>query len=287
MTVIAANAGRYPVSAQCKALGVPRATYYRMAARPVAEKGPDPITGDVVAAWRDSDGEYGSPRIKRELAKKGICASRRRIKRIMAENGLVSAYTRARFKPQPSKPNEAPAPNILARSFDGRAPRTHIAGDLTYVRVGRKWCYVCLLVDLYNREIVGHAASARKDSDLVKAALATLRFPLTDIEVFHTDRGSEFGSAAIDEVLGVFGIERSLSRKGCPYDNAVVESCNKTLKATLVNRRSYATLDQLRRDLNRWVWRYNNVRMHSTLGYMSPVEFRRAGMSLPKSSKKV
>ena len=146
------------------------------------------------------------------------------------------------------------------------------------------WDCVCLPVDLYNREIVGHAAGERKTSDLVKSAFATLKFPLSDIEVLHTDRGGEFASAAIDEMLEVFGIERSLSRKGCPYDNAVIESCNKTLKATLIYRNAYGSLDQLRRSLNAWVWWYNNERIHSTLGYMSPVEFRMAGLSLQKSS---
>ena len=120
----------------------------------------------------------------------------------------------------------------------------------------------------------------RKTSDLVKSAFATLKFPLSDIEVLYTDRGGEFASAAIDEMLEVFGIERSLSRKGCPYDNAVIESCSKTLKATLIYRNAYGSLDQLRRSLNAWVWWYNNERIHSTLGYMSPVEFRMAGLSL-------
>ena len=83
-------------------------------------------------------------------------------------------------------------------------------------RDGGRWNYVCLLIDLYNREIVGHAAGERKTSDLVKSAFATLKFPLSDIEVLHTDRGGEFASTAIDEMLEVFGIERSLSRKGCP-----------------------------------------------------------------------
>lgn len=151
-------------------------------------------------------------------------------------------------------------------------------------RDGGRWNYVCLLVDLYNREIVGHAAGERKTSDLVKSAFATLKFPLSDIEVLYADRGGEFASAAIDEMLEVFGVERSLSRKGCPYDNAVIESCNKTLKATLIYRNAYGSLDQLRRSLNAWVWWYNNERIHSTLGYMSPVELGMAGLSLQKSS---
>ena len=127
---------------------------------------------------------------------------------------------------------------------------------------------------------MGHAASDRKDARLVKAAFATVPFPLFDIEVFHTDRGSEFGNAQIDELLEAFGIERSLSRRGCPYDNAVDESTNKILKAELVWRERFGALDELREKLTDYVWWYNNVRLHSKLGYMSPVEFREASLGL-------
>lgn len=152
--------------------------------------------------------------------------------------------------------------------------------DLTYVRVGSKWNYVCLLVDLHNREIVGHVASGRKDARLVKAAFATLGFPLTDIDVFHTDRGSEFANSDIDDLLEAFDIRRSLSRKGNPYDNAVIESTNRILKKGLIYRRAFSDLGQLRRELSSYVRWYNEERMHSTLGCMSPVEFRNAGLSL-------
>lgn len=157
---------------------------------------------------------------------------------------------------------------------------THIVSDLTYVRVGGKWNYVCLLVDLHNREIVGHAASGRKDARLVKAAFATLGFPPADIDVLRANRGSEFANPSIDDLLEAFDIRRSLSRKGNPYDNTVIESTNRILKKELIYRRAFTDLGQLRRELNSYVrWR-NEKRMHSTLGYMSPVEFRNAGLSL-------
>lgn len=127
----------------------------------------------------------------------------------MRENGLVSAYGRKRFKRHRDVPNGADVPNVAARRFGGRAPRTH----LTYVRVGGGWNCACLLVDLRNREIVVHSAGPRKDADLVRAAFATLELPMSDTKVFHTDRGSEFDNAKIDEMLDAFGIERSLSRK--------------------------------------------------------------------------
>ena len=199
-----------------------------MRSRPDRPAAPDPAAPAVVAAHAASKGRYGSRKIKASLERSGVTVSRRRVCRIMRENGLVSAYARKRFKVHPGAVNEADVPNVVARGFGGRAPRTHICSDLTYVRVGASWNYVCLLVDLYNREIVGHSAGPRKDARLVKSAFATLSFPISDIEVFHTDRGSEFDNAEIDLMLETFGIERSLSAKGCPYDNAVDESTQDT-----------------------------------------------------------
>ena len=282
---IAANEGRYPISAQCRLLGVARSTYYSMRSRADRPAAPDPAVPAVVAAHAASKGRYGSRKIKASLERSGVTVSRRRVCRIMRENGLVSAYGRKRFKVHPGAVNEADVPNVVARGFGGRAPRTHICSDLTYVRVGASWNYVCLLVDLYNREIVGHSAGPRKDARLVKSAFATLSFPISDIEVFHTDRGSEFDNAEIDLMLEAFGIERSLSAKGCPYDNAVDESTNRILKAELVHRETFGTTRELRAKLSDYVHWYNNFRIHSTLGYMSPVEFREAGLSLPESSK--
>lgn len=168
----------------------------------------------------------------------------------------------------------------MARGFRGRAPRTHACGDLTHARVGGGWNYACLLIDLRNREIVGHSAGPRKDADLVGSAFATLDFPISDIEVFHADRGSEFDNAKIDCPLDAFGVRRPLSKKGRPYDNAVDESTSKMLKAEFAHRESFANARELRVKLSDCVHRCNNFRIHSTLGYMSPVEFRKAGLAL-------
>ena len=111
-------------------------------------------------------------------------------------------------------------------------------------------------------------------------AFATLDFPLTDVQVFHTDRGGGFDDTRIDDLLDVFGIKRSLSRKGNPYDNAVVEPTNRLLKKELVYRNNYATIEQLRRDPDDCVWWSDNQRLHSTLGYRSPKEFTEQGLVL-------
>ena len=203
----------------------------------------------------------------------------------MRENGPVGAYGGKRFKAHPGAADEADVPNAVARGLGGRAPRTHICGDLACVRVGASWNYVRLLVDPCNREIVGHSAVPRRNARPVKSAFATLSFPISDIEVFHTDRGSEFDNAEIDLMLEAFGIERLLSAKGCPYDNAVDESTNGILKAELVHHEALDTTRELRAKLSGYAHRYDNFRIHSTPGYVSPVESREAGLSLPESSK--
>lgn len=280
MTVIAANAGRHPVSAQCEILGVPRSTCCAIRGRAEPAEASDPAAEEVAAALEESRGRCGARKIKAPLARMGIVLSRRRIGRIMKDKGLVSAYADTKFKPSRPSAGEVDVPNIVNRESDGRSPRTHVVSNLTYVRVGARWCYVCLLIDLHNREVVGHAAGERKDAGLVKSAFATLGFPLDGIEVFHTDRGLELNNATIDELPGVFGIKRSPSAKGCPYDSSADESADKMLKAGFVYRERFSTLRELQAKLSDYVNRYNNFRLHSTLGYMSPVEFRLAGLTL-------
>ena len=185
---------------------------------------------------------YGSRKIKASPGRPGVTVSRRRVCRIMRENGLVGAYGRKRSKVHPGAVNEADVPNVVARGLGGRAPRTHICGARTYVRVGASWNYVCLLVDPRNRGwIVGHSAGPGKDARPVKSAFATPSFPIPDIEVFHTDRGSEFDNAEIDLMLEAFGVERSPSAKGRPHDNAVDESTDGMPRAELVHRETFGT----------------------------------------------
>ena len=116
-----------------------------MVEHPEVERG-DPIAGDVRAIWRDSRQRYGARKIRAALARRGVTASRRRIGNIMRKGGMTSAYARRTFKPHKTGVNEAKLANLLDREFDGYEPRTHLASDLTYVRVGGGWAYVCLLI---------------------------------------------------------------------------------------------------------------------------------------------
>nr|WP_278764978.1 IS3 family transposase [Bifidobacterium catenulatum] len=259
--------------------GVPRSTCYWMTGRPGTER-VDPIAGDVRAVWRDSRGRHGARKIKAALERRGVTASRRRTGNIMREQGMTGAYARRRSEPHGTRADEAKLANLLDREFEGYAPHTHLASDLTYVRVGNGWAYVCLLAGLADRGIAGHSVGRTRDAGLVLGAFATLDFPLMDVQVFHTDRGSEFDNTRIDELLDVLGIKRSLSRKGNPYGNAVVESTNRLLRKELVYRNSYATIEQLRRGPDDCVWWSDDRRLHSTLGYRSPKEFTEQGLVL-------
>lgn len=268
----------------------PTATRHRRgvrssACRPRPAAVPARVEPDVLAVHAESEGGHGARKVKAPPGRRGVVASRRRISRIMGEDGLSSAYGRKRFRARPGKPNGAEPPSVLDRPFDGCAPRAHACSDLAYVRAGGSRCHVRLPVDPCNGEVAGRSAGSGKGAKLVKAAFATPGLPTSGIEVFHTDRGGESGNAEIGLMLGAFGIERLLSAKGCPYDNAVDESTNKIPKAEPVYRDGFSDLRDLQAKLSDYVHRHNDFRIHSTLGYMGPVGFRKAGLILSKPSK--
>lgn len=130
----------------------------------------------------------------------------------------------------------------MGRSFDERKRLEVVVSDLTYVRVQGRWCYVCIILDLHNREVIGYSAGPRKTKDLVYEALLRISYPLNLIDIYHTDRGKEFDNQLIEQALQTFGITRSLSRPGNPYDNAVMEAFNKILKKEFVRGRTFESL---------------------------------------------
>ncbi|WP_430606763.1 IS3 family transposase [Enterococcus sp. AZ170] len=269
--VIKDNRHKYPIAAMCRCLNVPRSTYYYEATR---KKEDVQLEQQIQTIFRKSRNSYGTRRIKEELEKLDKRVSRRRIAQKMTKLGLISTYTIAHFKPKKSQSNESAVKNVLNQKFTQETPLTTIVSDLTYVRVAGKWHYICTLVDLYNREIVGYSSGPRKDAELVKRAFQQVQRPLTDIQLFHTDRGNEFDNQLIDRVLEGFQIQRSLSKKGYPYDNAVAESLFKTLKVEFIYQYSFNSQEQLSRELFDYVHWYNTKHLHSTLNYQSPVAFR-------------
>ncbi len=255
----------------CDVLQLPRSTYYYEAkTRPNV----DPLMNEVTRIFHESRQTYGTRRIKQELQKLGHVVSRRRIGMMMNVQGLVSVYTVAQFRPHASKPNESNDRNELNRKFGQDEALAVVVSDLTYVRVDKKWHYICLFIDLFNRELIGYSTAEKKDAHLVYRALASIKADLNQIQMFHTDRGSEFKNQLIDDALKTFSIQRSLSMKGCPYDNAVAEATFKVIKTEFIKGRHYESLEELNRELSDYVHWFNHHRIHSTLGYTSPVTYK-------------
>lgn len=269
--MIRQNAHKYSVSALCRVLKVNRSTYYYEASPRQVN---DEIEKTIIKIFETNRRVYGTRKIKVELKKREMIVSRRRIGRLMKKNGLVSAYTVAKYKLHKKSCNESNIKNELNREFNKETPLEAVVSDLTFVRVGEKWHYVCLLLDLFNREIIGHSCGKSKDAALVYQAFASVKGSLQHIQMFHTDRGSEFKNQLIDEVITTFNIKRSLSLKGCPFDNAVAEATFKLVKTEFVRNQHFETIGQLRDELDNYVKWFNEKRIHSTLGYLSPLEYK-------------
>lgn len=256
----------------CDVLQLPRSTYYYEAK--IQDTNDEELTLLVTQIFHDSRQNYGTRKIKVELKKKGWIVSRRRIGRIMKEQGLVSKYTIAQYKPSKSTCNESNIANVLSREFDQEEELHVVVSDLTYVRVKQRWHYICILVDLFNREIIGYSSGPRKDAQLVHRAFSSVKYDLRKIKVFHTDRGNEFKNKLIDEALVTFKIQRSLSLKGSPYDNAVAEAMFKVIKTEFINGTYFDSQEELDLELFDYINWYNNLRIHGTLGYLSPMEYK-------------
>ena len=274
--MIRRNAHRYSISALCRCLGISRGSYYYESRQPKEET---LLEKAVQTAFEENRSLYGSRKLKKVLAGKDMTLSRRKICSIMKRLGLESAYTHRKYKHHHTKVNDSAAPNLLDRQFDHQDRLAAVVSDLTYVRVGTKWQYVCILLDLHNREIIGFSSGARKDAALVYSAFTSVKINLTQIQLFHTDRGGEFDNSLITDLLETFHIHRSLSLKGCPYDNAVAEATFKLIKTEFVNRRTFQTSEQLACELADYVHWFNNFRIHAALGYRSPRVFRQHSLS--------
>lgn len=199
----------------------------------------------------------------------------------MKDNFLFSSYQVAYYKPHPkkSKVNDAPIENIIDRNFLNRSYMEVLISDLTFIKIYNRTAYICFISDLFNREIVGYAVGYYKTPYLVLEAFKSIE-DLSSVKFFHTDRGSEFKNGEIDELLAKIGIKRSLSEPGCPYDNACAESLFRTAKIEFVKNRIFKSLDQVKIELFQFVWWYNQKRLHSSLGYLSPITYKKLSLGI-------
>lgn len=255
----------------CKTLKVSRALVYYERKNKREDKELEEL---IIKIFKESRNNYGSRKIKVKLQELGYQVSLRRIIKIMDLNGLVSNYTVKQFKVHKASCNEEEGENILNREFEREKQLDVVVSDLTYVNVAGKWNYICLILDLWNREIIGYAAGIHKDAKLVYKAFSKISYDLRKINIFHTDRGNEFKNKIIEELIETFGIKRSLSKKGCPYDNAVAEATYKIIKTEFAYNRRFSSFEELECELFDYVNWYNNIRIHGSLDYKTPVVYR-------------
>jgi len=230
----------------------------------------------VIESFKNSRSNYGSRRIKIDIyKKKGLVVSRRKIRRIMKQNYLFSSYQEAQFKVchKSKNYNREKVENIVDRQFNGRPFKEVLISDLTYITVSNRTAYICLITDLFNREIVGYSVGFNKTPQLVLEAFNKIK-NLSEVKYFHTDRGTEFKNSEIDNLLKGYGISRSLSHPGTPYDNACAESLYDTLKIEFVKNQNFLSLKILDSQLLDYIYWYNYSRLHSSLGYCSPIEYK-------------
>jgi putative transposase len=231
---------------------------------------------EIVAAHRRSRGTYGSPRVHAELRARGLCVGKKRVERLMREQGL-EARRKRRFRRTTDSNHTLPiAPNVLARQFETNAPNEAWVTDVTYIPTGEGWLYLAAILDLFSRRVVGFAMSEQNDRALALEALQRAlraRRPAAGL-LHHSDRGSPYASEGYRSALREGGIVPSMSRTGDCWDNAVAESFFATLKAELVDAMRYPTRDAAMASIGDYLKRfYNHARRHSHLGYLSPVEF--------------
>lgn len=275
---ITAEKANYPVSLMCSALEVSRSGYYAWCGRsPSAREQSDrELTAEIRSIHEISERRYGSPRIHEELAANDTHVGRKRVARLMHEDG-ISARTKRRFvKTTDSNHDLAIAPNLLKRNFFSSAPNKVWVGDITYLDTHQGWLYLAVLIDLFSRRVVGWAMSENIDTALVMSALnmaVTQRSPARDL-IVHSDRGSQYASHEHRKALRGMGAKCSMSRKGDCWDNAVAESFFASLRKELTNRVTFLTRDAARSQVFEYIEAfYNRARRHSTINYQSPVNF--------------
>ena len=270
----------FPVQRLCKALGVSPSGYFAWKERPACRRQRDDMVllAHVRSAFAASNGTYGSPRMVYELRDNSLAIGRRRVARLMRENGMKARQKR-RFKRTTDSLHAFPVgPNLLDQDFTATGPNQKWGADISYVWTREGWLYLAVVIDLFARRVIGWAVSDRLHKELALSALRraiAVRRPAAGL-IHHADRGSQYCSLDYQAELRKSGILISMSGKGNCFDNAMVETFFKTLKAELVWR----TVFQSRAEANVAIGRYidgfyNPVRRHSALDFKSPLQFER------------
>jgi putative transposase len=277
------HAGEFPVSAMCQVLEVSRSGYYAWRKRPSSPRAQanELLMQEIRQVHQASRQTYGSPRVHAMLKRRAVVCSRKRVARLMRLQGLQGvAARRRRPRTTQRQAGTIPAPNLLDQQFTAQTPNQKWVADITYIDTLEGWLYLAVILDLFHRAVVGWAMDEHMQTGLVERALDMALGNQTPTNLLHhSDQGSQYTSHAYQARLRDIPAQVSMSGVGNCYDNAAMESFFGTLKAECANRR-FATRAEARRTIFEFieVW-YNRQRLHSTLGYLSPLEFEQRFLS--------
>jgi transposase InsO family protein len=270
---------RYPLDDLCRLLDVSESGYrsWKRGGKPQRKRLTDAqMLALIQAIHAEFKGAYGSPRMVKELRARGYPAGKERVERLMQENGIRARHKRRYKATTDSKHNLPVAPNLLDRDFTPDAPNQVWTSDMTYLWTDEGWLYLAIVLDLFNREVVGWSLKPRMTADIVTDALTMAWFrrkPGAGL-VHHSDRGSQYASHAFQAKLREYGMTCSMSRKGDCWDNAPTESWFGSFKNERVHGERFETRDEVKSMAFEYIEVfYNRRRLHSTLGYQSPVQF--------------
>lgn len=270
----------FEVTKMAEVLKVSRSGYYAYRERPRSARGleDEKLRTLIRLAWGKSRELYGAPRITAELRAQGLRCGKNRVARLMRE-ARIRSQTKKAFKVTTKAGGLMEAEDLVQRCFQADRPGQIWVSDITYIRTKERWLYLAVVLDLYNRAVVGWSLGRRLGQDLVLTALnqALLRHPPEKGLVFHTDRGGQYRGHQMELLLSRHGIHLSLGHRGDCYDNAAMESFFSTLKSELVNRMEFETELEARRRIYDYIEvYYNRQRRHSALNYQAPAEYASA-----------
>lgn len=276
---VAKHRGIWPVSWICEALGVSRSGFHAWLTRvPSARSRSDEtLAARVRASFVASDRTYGSRRVWHDLLAEGLSCGLHRVERLMRLQGL-RARPRRRGLPRDDGTRSVIAGNVLDRQFFADRPNQKWVADFTYIWTAQGWLYVAAVIDLFSRRVVGWSMSGTMTAQLVTDALimAIWRRGKPDALLHHSDQGSQYTSEQFQRLMADNGVTCSMSRSGNVWDNAAMESFFSSLKTERVARKVYRSRDQAKADVFDYIERfYNPRRRHSTLGYLSPIDFEK------------
>ena len=270
----------YSVHELCEALDIARGTFYnyifRRADHSKREEAQVELMRLVQQVFDDSSQRFGAEKIRVTLTESGVCVSTKRIAAIMRELGLQSVRPDA--KKQYKKQQQYKKQNLLERQFTAKHPNQIWVSDITYFKVNDYWVYLCVILDLFSRKIVGYRVSRNASTNLVTSTFRTAfreRGNPSSL-TFHSDRGKQYTSAAFTALLQKCGVKQSFSATARPHDNAVAETFFASFKKEEAYRREYTSEQGYRKSAEQYIQFYNELRPHRTLKYKTPTAFEKA-----------